>query len=129
AQFQTDKSVVEATRSGRQVTEDLTDARQAIECHLGDFMTYANIREEISQLENSSAKQRRAQWKSDVESALRSLVPGDVIHVPKQGWCVVLAVSNKEAGAQVISADHTVLRIRPHDLVTVPQPVTRIRVP
>ncbi|TRY16649.1 DEAD/DEAH box helicase [Tessaracoccus rhinocerotis] len=129
AQFQTDKSVVEATRSGRQVTEDLTDARQAIECHLGDFMTYAAIREEISQLENSSAKERRAQWKSDVESAMRRLVPGDVIHVPRQGWCVVLAASNKEAGAQVISADHTVLRIRPHDLVAVPEPVTRIRVP
>ncbi|MCC2593161.1 DEAD/DEAH box helicase [Tessaracoccus sp. OS52] len=129
AQFQTDKSVVEATRAGRQVTEDLTDARQAIECHLGDFMEYARMREEVSQLENTSAKQRRAQWTQDVGDALRRLVPGDVIHVPRQGWSVVLAVSSKEAGAQVISVDHTVLRIKPHDLVAVPEAVTRVRVP
>ena len=129
AQFQTDRFVVEAARSGRQAAEELAEAREAMECHLGDFMAYARIRDEISVLEGSTAKQRRRQWTEDISRAIRELVPGDVIHVPRQGWCVVLGVSPKEAACRVISGDHTVLNVRPHDLDAIPRAVTRIRVP
>lgn len=129
AQFQTDRFVVEAARSGRQAAAELAEARETARCHLGDFMAYARMRDEISQLEGTTAKQRRRQRTEDMARAIRELVPGDVIHVPRQGWCVVLGVSPKEASCRVISGDHTVLNVRPHDLDGVPVAVTRIRVP
>lgn len=129
AQFQTDRSVVQAARTGRKVNQALERAREDLECHLGDFMEFARMREEVSELEGTSAKERRRLWTQDVGSAIRRLVPGDVIHVPKQGWCVVLSVNAKQSTCQVISGDHTVLNIRSHDLAAVPDPATRIRVP
>ncbi|MGV8845422.1 DEAD/DEAH box helicase [Tessaracoccus sp.] len=134
AQFQTDKSVVTSSRVGRQLTEELAEAEQAIECHLGDFMSYAVLRDEISALESSSAKQRRAQRTIDIADAISSLVPGDIIHVARQGWCVVLGLGQKVnrdsvPWVQVIAADHTMLRLQPHDIVDPPTPVARVRVP
>ena len=134
AQFQTDKSVVTASRVGRKVTQELEDAQQAIDCHLGDFMSYARLRDEISGLENSSAKQRRAQRASDIADAVGALMPGDIIHVDRQGWCVVLGLGQKAQRdavpwVQVISGDHTVLRLQAHDVTTPPVPVARVRVP
>ncbi|MEO7588510.1 MAG: RNA helicase, partial [Arachnia sp.] len=134
AQFQTDKSVVTASRVGRQITDDLADAQQAIECHLGDFMSYALLRDEISVLESSSAKQRRAQRAGDIADAVSSLVPGDIIHVSRHGWSVVLGIGQKVhrdevPWVQIIAGDHTVLRLQPHDLTGPPLPVARVRVP
>ncbi|RMB59055.1 DEAD/DEAH box helicase [Tessaracoccus antarcticus] len=134
AQFQTDKSVVTSSRVGRQLTEELADAQQAIECHLGDFMSYALLRDEISELESSSAKQRRAQRAGDIADAVSSLVPGDIIHVARQGWSVVLGIGQKAQRdsvpwVQVIAGDHTVMRLQPHDLTGPPLPVARVRVP
>ncbi|MDO5735391.1 MAG: DEAD/DEAH box helicase [Propionibacteriaceae bacterium] len=134
AQFQTDKSVVTASRVGLRVAEELADAQQDIECHLGDFMSYALLRDEISGLESSSAKQRRAQRVTDIADAVGSLVPGDIIHVGRQGWCVVLGVGQKVnrdsvPWVQVIAGDHTMLRLQPHDLTSPPVPAGRVRVP
>ena len=129
AQFQTDKSVVKAARSGKRMAEELEQAHETLQCHLGDFMEYARMRDEISGLESTSASNRRAQWNEQVTTAIKKLVPGDVIHVRKQGWCVVLRVSSRQGTCQVISGDHTVLNLRPHDLASFPEPVTRIRVP
>jgi len=97
-------------------------------------MEYAALREEISQLEGISAAARRARRADDTAEAISKLMPGDVIWVPRQGWCVVLAVGQKQSRdgvpwAQIIAADHTILRLRPHDLPGAPAPVARVRVP
>ncbi|MFV0428505.1 MAG: DEAD/DEAH box helicase [Arachnia sp.] len=134
AQFLTDRSVVSAARTGRQLTADLQLARQEVTCHLGDAMAYAELREEISRLESSSARQRRTMQRGQTADALASLSPGDVIHVPAQGWSVVIRTgqSNSRGAspwAQIIAADHTVLRLEPHDLSGPLAPVGRVRVP
>ncbi len=134
AQFQTDKSVVLASRVGHKLADELEDAQQAIDCHLGDFMSYAMLRDEISGLEATSAKQRRADRAADIAEAVSSLVPGDIIHVARQGWCVVLGIGQKVQRdavpwVQVISNDHTVLRLQLHDLTSPPTPAARVRVP
>lgn len=134
AQFQTDKSVVRATRVGRSLQADLTVAREAIECELGDFMSYARLRDEISRLESVSSRSRKAENAGRVAESLTRLMPGDIVHVPRQGWSVVLRVGQKmhrdaEPWAQVISGDHTVLKLQPHDLRGPLQPVGRVRVP
>ncbi len=134
AQFQTDKTVVTAARVGRQLQADLEEARAAVECHLGDFMSYARVRDQISSLESSSSKARKAEHAQAVAASLTTLLPGDVVHVPRQGWCVVLRVGQKadrhaDPWAQVISGDHTVLKLQPHDLTGPLSPVGRVRVP
>ncbi|MHA6511491.1 DEAD/DEAH box helicase [Tessaracoccus sp. Z1128] len=134
AQFQTDKSVVTAARVGRQLQADLDRAAVALECHLGDFMSYARIRDEISRLEASSSKSRRVEQSEVAAESLTTLLPGDIVHVPGQGWSVVLRVGQKahrdaEPWAQIISGDHTVLKLQPHDLTGPISPVGRVRVP
>lgn len=134
SQFLTDKTVVQATRQDRRIKEDLSKLQDEIECHLGDFMEYAGLRDELSRLEASSAKHRRAERVAQTSDSIASLMPGDVIWVPKQGWSVALRTGQKPArGAQpwvqTISLDHTILRLEAHDF---PAPVVahgRIRVP
>ena len=48
-------------------------------------MEYAALREEISQLEGTSAAARRARRADDIAEAISKLMPGDVIWVPRQG--------------------------------------------
>lgn len=134
AQFQTDKSVVTAARRGRRYQAELRAAVQAAECHLGDFMAYARLRDRITQVEATSSKARKAQHAEAVADSLTALVPGDLVHVPRQGWSVVLRTGRKthrdaEPWAQVMASDHTVLKLQPHDLRGPLQPVARIRVP
>ncbi|HMR12608.1 MAG TPA: DEAD/DEAH box helicase [Arachnia sp.] len=59
AQFQTDKSVVQASRVGRSLQADLEAARDEVWCDRGDPMEYARLRDRISQLEAAGAKARR----------------------------------------------------------------------
>ena len=134
AQFQTDKSVVQSARVGRKVQADLTAAHEAVECHLGDFMEYARLRDEISRLEAYSSKARRQEAADAVADSITQLLQGDIVHLPRQGWSVVLRVGQKagkhaQPWVQVISTDHTVLKLEPHDLRGPLQPVGRVRVP
>ena len=134
AQFQTDKSVVTAARVGRRRQAELRDAQDAAQCHLGDFMTYARLRDQISRLEAASSKARRAEHDEAVADSITTLFAGDLVHVPRQGWSVVLKVGQRahrgaDPWVQVISADHTVLKLEPHDLPGPLLPVGRVRVP
>ena len=134
AQFQADKSVVRAARVGRQLQADLEAATEAVECHLGDFMEYARLRDEISRLEAETSKARKAERAEELGRSITTLMVGDVVHVPRQGWSVVLGVGQKqrrgdEPWAQIISGDHTVMRLQPHDLPGPLVPVGRVRVP
>ena len=134
AQFQTDKSVVQATRAARGSQAEL-DAEQAeAQCHLGDFMAYAHLRDEISSLESSASKARKAEAAHEIAESLTTVLAGDVVFVPRQGWSVVLKVGQKstrdaQPWVQTISVDHTVLKVHPYDLVGPLTPVGRIRVP
>lgn len=133
AQFQTDKSVVQSTRTARATQSDLAVAREAVSCHLGDFMSYARLRDEIGRLEAAASKARRAEFAESLGESITSLMPGDIVHVPHQGWSVVLRVGQKgrraEPWAETISGDHTVLRLQAHDLRGPLTSIGRVRVP
>ncbi|WP_296139184.1 RNA helicase [uncultured Tessaracoccus sp.] len=136
SQFLTDKTVVRAVRQDRRIRADLAALEETATCHLGDFMEYAQLRDDVSLLEASSAKHRRAERYARTADSIASLVPGDVVWVPGQGWAVVLRAgrrSGKGKGAvptvQTMSLDHTVLRLAPHDFRQPVEPVGRVRVP
>ena len=134
SQFLADKTVVRAARKDRRRKVDLEELRETAACHLGDFMEYAQLRDDVSRLEASSAKHRRAERQAQTADSIASLLPGDVIWVPRQGWCVALRTGKKPAkGAQpwvqTISTDHTVLKLEPHHFGVPVVAHGRIRVP
>ncbi len=60
AQFQADKAVVGLARQLRKSDDALAGYAEAATCHLGDFMEYARLRRQISDLEKGASRQRRA---------------------------------------------------------------------
>ena len=134
SQFLTDKTVVQRTRKNRRISTDIAKLRERAECHLGDFMAYAQLRDDLTRLEASSAKHRRAERQAQTADSIVSLLPGDVIWVPKQGWCVVLRTGRKptkgaQPWVQTISLDHTVMKLEAHDFGAPVTPCGRIRIP
>jgi ATP-dependent RNA helicase HelY len=61
AQFQADKAVVGLARQIKRNKEAISELELEIDCHLGDFVEYAQIRFEIKELERGiSTKKRKA---------------------------------------------------------------------
>lgn len=56
AQFQADRAVVDMARKVKSQEEALAGYAQAMQCHLGDFVEYAGIRRELTDLERKSAR-------------------------------------------------------------------------
>jgi ATP-dependent RNA helicase HelY len=70
AQFQADRSVVGLAKGLREKQTTLEGYEQAIKCHLGDFMKYASMRREISDLEKEFASSRiRAERGKDIRTS------------------------------------------------------------
>ncbi len=93
AQFQADKAVVGLARQLRKSEDALEGYAEAAQCHLGDFMEYAALRRQISDVEKGANKARRADRRAEAIESLRHLKPGDVIEVPTgkfAGYAVVV---------------------------------------
>ncbi len=70
AQFQADRSVVGLAKGLRDKQDALKGYSAAINCHLGDFMKYASMRREISDLEKEFASSRvRAERGKDIRTS------------------------------------------------------------
>jgi ATP-dependent RNA helicase HelY len=70
AQFQADRSVVGLAKGLRDKQSTLDGYAEAIKCHLGDFMKYASMRREISDLEKEFASSRvRAERGKDIRTS------------------------------------------------------------
>ncbi|MFM6977928.1 MAG: DEAD/DEAH box helicase [Micrococcales bacterium] len=70
AQFQADRSVVGLAKGLREKQTTLDGYADAIKCHLGDFMKYASMRREISDLEKEFASSRvRAERGKDIRTS------------------------------------------------------------
>ena len=70
AQFQADRSVVGLARGIREKQVSLDGYAKAMECHKGDFVEYATIRREISDLERALAASRvRADRGKDIRQS------------------------------------------------------------
>ena len=70
AQFQADRSVVGLAKGLRDKQTTLDGYESAIKCHLGDFMKYASMRREITDLEKEFASSRiRAERGKDIRTS------------------------------------------------------------
>ena len=56
AQYQADKAVVGLARQMRKNEEAINQLRESVACHLGDFLQYTEIKEELREIEKSLSK-------------------------------------------------------------------------
>ncbi|MFI1098333.1 DEAD/DEAH box helicase [Streptomyces sp. NPDC020917] len=82
AQFQADRSVVGISKQVQRNEEGLEGYREAMTCHLGDFLEYMRLRRDLKDREADLARQGAAQRRAAASDALEKLKPGDIIHVP-----------------------------------------------
>jgi len=114
AQFQADRAVVGLARQIRKADDGLEGYREAAECHLGDFMEYASLRRELSDIESSGVKQRKADERGQVIESLRALKVGDVINVPAGRWAGLAVVLDPGHGADHEGPRPMVLTVNRH---------------
>ncbi|RKR74243.1 DEAD/DEAH box helicase [Frondihabitans australicus] len=65
AQFQADRAVVDLARKARSQQQSLDGYAKSMECHLGDFGEYFEIRQQISELEKQGASRGEVQSRSE----------------------------------------------------------------
>jgi ATP-dependent RNA helicase HelY len=93
AQFQADRSVVGLSRRVDRNVDALDGYAESMQCHLGDFDEYFQLRRRVSEREKTLAKQNRAERRAEAAKSLEKLRKGDVIAVPsgrRSGLAVVI---------------------------------------
>ena len=136
AQFQADRSVVGVASAIRKNEDALEGYASSMDCHLGDFRSYAALRHEIAQAEKEGAKARSASRRAEAAVSLEALRIGDVIRIPsgrRAGYAVVVRSDKGFAGQPpaptVVTEDRQLRRLT---LVDVPSPVeaiTTVKIP
>ncbi|HEX6148384.1 DEAD/DEAH box helicase [Nocardioides sp.] len=135
AQFQADRAVVGLARQLRKSDDALAGYAEAATCELGDFMEYARLRREITDLEKAASRQRRSDRRQEATESLRRLKHGDVIIVPAgkfAGFAVVVDPGHSGADEPrpfVVTAERQARRLAPIDFPTPVEALTRLRVP
>ncbi|GEL19696.1 ATP-dependent RNA helicase [Pseudonocardia asaccharolytica DSM 44247 = NBRC 16224] len=134
-QFQADRSVVGLARRIERNEEALAGYAASMECHLGDFGEYAQLRRQLSDREKVLRRQGVAEQREAAADSLRSLKPGDVIAIPagrRSGLAVVLDPGVDAAGDPrplVLSEDRWSGRLSAADFPTPVEPLGRMRLP
>ncbi|WP_462417539.1 DEAD/DEAH box helicase [Kytococcus sp. Marseille-QA3725] len=116
AQFQADRAMAGHSRSVERNTEAMEGYAEAMECHLGDFSEYAELRRQLTQAEKDAAKRRGAAQRAQVAAVLGELVPGDVIRI---------GTGRRAGRAVVITGTHGVRK--KHDDVALVTDAGRLR--
>jgi ATP-dependent RNA helicase HelY len=141
AQFQADRSVVGLTRRRRRVQASLDELAASMTCDLGDFLSYAELRRQLTEAERGASRGRASAQREQARRALATLRRGDIIRVPsgrRAGLAVVL-VPPPAAGALpgparadgplVLTAQGQLKQLSAADFPVPAEPVERLRVP
>ncbi len=136
AQFQADRAVVGLARQLRKAEDGLEGYAEAAQCHLGDFMEYAGLRRQLSDVESAAARERKSDKRAEIVESLEVLRPGDVIEVPTgkySGWAVVIdpgrPADRADPRPYVLTHDRQARRLAMMDFNRPVAAVSRLKVP
>ena len=136
AQFQADRAVVGMAVTVKRNEEALAGYVESMTCHLGDFTSYAALRNEIRDIEKEAAKARSAGRRAEAAISLERLRLGDVIKIAggrRSGYAIVIQgnAGGKKEGASptVLTSDAQVRRLTLMDVSTPLEPVVNLSVP
>lgn len=134
AQFQADRAVVGLARDVAKRESSLKGYEEAMQCHLGDFREYAELRRRLNELQKDQAKARTRQRRREIVRVLASLQPGDVIEVDggkrRLGACLVVHTAPEhDPRPGVITEQGKLRNITVEDFPQPPEVVSSIRLP
>jgi len=136
AQFQADRAVVGMAVTVKRNEEALAGYAESMTCHLGDFTSYAALRNEIRDVEKDAAKARSASRRAEAAVSLEKLRPGDVIKIPvgrRSGYAIVIQGNKggkkESASPTVLTSAAQVRRLTLMDIPTPVEPVINLSVP
>jgi len=136
AQFQADRSVVGLATSLRKHEDALDGYREAMQCHLGDFEEYAQIREDANRREKDLTRDAAGRRRDAAFTSLRVLRAGDVFIIPggrRSGPVVVLDPGSSnprdEPRPMVLTADRQVRRISTVEITAPVEAIAKLRIP
>ncbi|MCW2831807.1 MAG: helicase, partial [Aeromicrobium sp.] len=136
AQFQADRAVVGLARQIRKADDALAGYHEKVHCDQGDFMEYASLRRELSDIESSGSKARRKADRDEIVSSLVRLKPGDVINVPVGRWAGLAVVldpgrvtDSDGPRPMVLTAGRHARRLAMVDFTSPVQALTTMRIP
>ena len=84
AQFQADRSVVGMATQMRRSEDAIEGYRDAMECHLGDFASYMNLRRTLTDLEKETKRDGVRERRNSATNFLSEITRGDVIIIDSQ---------------------------------------------
>ena len=136
AQFQADRSVSGLLRQVSRHREAIDGYRKSMNCHLGDFAEYANIRRDIKDREQELAKAGSRSRNAEIAASLEQLQRGDVIMVTagrRSGLAVVLdpgiGIGFDGLRPTVLGVDKRVVRLTGVDFSEPVSALERLRIP
>ncbi len=136
AQFQSDQAVVGLARQVQRNTEALEGYKESIDCHLGDFLEYADLRRRIGERESSGSKRRKLDRRVEAQESIEKLRMGDIIRIPagrSAGWALVIdpGMRSEREGPRptVLTLDRQVRKLSMVDFPTPVESIGSLRVP
>ncbi|MEP6463193.1 MAG: DEAD/DEAH box helicase [Frankiaceae bacterium] len=136
AQFQADRAVVGLARQVARNVDALAGYAEAMTCHLGEFASYAALRQALRDREAYVARAGASARRADAAESLGRLRRGDVIRVPagrRSGLAVVLDPGRTEDPGDprptVLTVDRQVKRLASADFPTVVAALGSVRIP
>ncbi|MEI8411724.1 MULTISPECIES: DEAD/DEAH box helicase [unclassified Kribbella] len=136
AQFQSDQAVVGLARQVQRNTEALEGYKESIDCHLGDFLEYADLRRKIGDREASGSKRRKLDRRVEAQESIEKLRIGDIIRIPagrSAGFALVLdpGMRSEREGPRptVLTLDRQVRKLSMIDFPTPVEAIGSLRIP
>jgi ATP-dependent RNA helicase HelY len=129
-QFQADRGVVALERQLERDRAFLEGYRDHLVCDRGDVSEWWALREEAERIRREAARRSDRVRREDVRTALASLRPGDVIHVPRanrRGLAVVL--SNRDGRPTLVTQDRRFFRAATTHFDEPPQSLAKVQLP
>ncbi|MGY5318615.1 DEAD/DEAH box helicase [Neomicrococcus lactis] len=121
AQFQADRSVVGLARKVRSREESLAGYAESMQCHLGDFSEYAELRRQLSNAEKNASSSERRIRRGAAAASLEGVSRGDVLLAKGPRGvvrCVVIETSQslRDPRPTVLTDDGKIKRLSPMDI-------------
>jgi ATP-dependent RNA helicase HelY len=135
AQFQADKSVVGLATQMRRNETAIDGYQEAMECHLGDFASYMNLRRQLTTLEKDTKRDGVRERRNNATNFLNDVERGDVIVVDsgrRSSTPYVVLDEARDADdprPRVTSQSRVVKRIGYTDVGEIGRVIGRIRIP
>jgi ATP-dependent RNA helicase HelY len=130
AQFLADRGVVQKERQIEHDQAFLEGYREQMQCDLGDFWEYWELRERAERLRAEDRRDQQRATTDGVREAVAALRPGEVIYLPharRRGLAMV--VSNRDGKATVVTQDRQSFRASVKDFDAPPAVLTRVALP